>query len=83
MGTDPSGGWRPTPNPRTPQPSLGPMTTRPATDRVTSDILHDFRCRRPLVEADRRELLHLAESIVSAAAQGWPEHQDDDEDLDL
>lgn len=59
------------------------MTYRPATDRVTKDILHDFRCRRPLVEADRAELLHLAETIVAAAAQGWPEHGEDEDDLDL
>lgn len=59
------------------------MTTRPATDRVTKDLLHDFRCRRPLTESDRQDLLQLAESIVSAAAQGWPEHGEDDGDLDL
>lgn len=49
------------------------MRTRLAR-RMTTELVAAFRYNQELTEHDRADLLVLAEAIMSAAAQGWPEH---------
>ena len=60
------------------------MRTRLAR-RTTPELVAAFRYNQELTDHDRADLLALAEAIMSAAAQGWPEHgpSTPDDDLDL
>lgn len=54
-------------------------------ERSINELVQAFRYNHVLHDRERARLHQLAEAIVSAAQQGWPEHcpNTTDDDLDL